>query len=135
MGTGKTTIGPVLAARLGLPFVDSDREIERSAGLTIPEMWRAEGEPAFRAREAAMVAGLLGDGRPKVVALGGGTVTDPRTRRLAIDQALVVTLRASPETVVSRIPNVAGRPNLAVGGDPVARARELLAQREGAYAE
>jgi shikimate kinase/3-dehydroquinate synthase len=136
MGTGKSTVGPLLAARLGVAFVDTDAEIERSAGKSVTELWRAEGEAAFRAREAALVERLLGvGGPPRVIAFGGGTVTLDRTRALAVDRAIVVTLTASAETVVTRVPDVAARPNLAIGGDPAARARELIAQRETAYAE
>jgi len=137
MATGKSTIGPRLAARLGVPFVDSDAEIERTAGKRVPELFREEGEAAFRVREGRVVESLLSDGAPKVVALGGGAVTVKRTRRFAIDRALVVTLTASPEAIAerARTMDVASRPNLAVGGDPVARARELLADRGEAYAE
>lgn len=135
MGTGKTTIGPRLAARLGVPFADTDDVIVRAAGKSVPELWHEVGEASFRAREGEALERLLGDGTPKVIALGGGAVTVDRTRRYAIDRALVVTLTASPETVVARTPDIASRPNLAVGADPVARARELLAARAPAYAE
>jgi shikimate kinase/3-dehydroquinate synthase len=137
MATGKSTIGPRLAARLGVPFVDTDAEIERATGKSVPELFREEGEAAFRLREGRVVESILSDGAPKVVALGGGAVTVKRTRRFAIDHALVVTLTASPETIAerARTMDVASRPNLAVGGDPVARARELLADRAEAYAE
>jgi shikimate kinase/3-dehydroquinate synthase len=135
MATGKSTVGPPLAERLGIPFVDTDAEVERAAGKTIAAMWREEGEASFRAREAACIESLLTDGVPRVLAFGGGAVVDRRTRRLAIDRALVVTLTASPEEITMRSPDIAARPNLAVGGDPVARARELLAQRAEAYAE
>jgi shikimate kinase/3-dehydroquinate synthase len=135
MATGKSTVGPRVAARLGVPFVDTDTEIERATGKPVPELWRLEGEPAFREREATLVERLLLDGRPKVVAFGGGTVTLERTRRLAVSRAVVVTLTASAETIVARVPDLAGRPNLLVGGDPVARARELLGARAECYAE
>jgi shikimate kinase/3-dehydroquinate synthase len=135
MATGKSTVGPRLAARLDVPFVDTDAEIERAAGKSIPDLWREGGEAAFRAREAALVEELLRGGVPKVIAFGGGTVTVKRARRLALDRAHVVTLTASPETIAARIPDIAGRPNLALGGDPVARATELLAERAEAYAE
>jgi shikimate kinase/3-dehydroquinate synthase len=135
MGTGKSTVGPRLAGRLGVDFVDSDAEIERAAGKTVPEFWREQGEAAFRALEAEVVEGLLSSRSPRVIAFGGGTVANKATRRAALDRALVVTLAASPATCAARVPNVAGRPNLAVGPDPVARARELLADREAAYAE
>jgi shikimate kinase/3-dehydroquinate synthase len=135
MGTGKSTVAPALAARLGLPFVDTDAEIERAAGKDIPELWRAEGEADFRARELALIERLLGDGVARVIAVGGGTLTIDRARRLAVDRALVVTLTATPETSVARAPDIARRPNLSVGGDPLARARELIAARAAAYGE
>jgi shikimate kinase / 3-dehydroquinate synthase len=135
MGTGKSTVGPRLAARLGVDFVDTDAEIERAAGRKIPELWRDEGEAAFRAREAALVQRLLAADSPRVIAFGGGTVTQKATRRAALDRALVVTLAASADTCVARVPDVAGRPNLAVGRDPIERARELMADRQAAYAE
>ena len=134
MATGKSTVGPALAARLGVPFLDTDSEIERRTGKRIPDLWREEGEGSFRAREAALVDGLL-KGNAGVIAFGGGTVTVERTRRLALDRALVVTLTASPETIVSRVPDPSARPNLSVGGNPVARAAELLSARAEAYAE
>src|SRR5271154_390267 len=135
MGTGKSTVGRALAATLGLSFVDSDSEIERATGSSIADLWQRDGEPAFRSREAEIVEKLLADEEPRVISFGGGTVTTERTRRLAADRGIVVTLTATPETSVARAGNVATRPNLAVGGDPVARARELLAQRSSAYAE
>jgi len=135
MATGKSTVGPRLAARLDVPFVDTDAEIERAAGKSVPDLWRESGEAAFRAREGALVTELLRDGAAKVIAFGGGTVTVKKTRRLALDRAHVVTLTASPETVARRVPDVAGRPNLALGGDPVLRAAELLAERADAYGE
>jgi shikimate kinase/3-dehydroquinate synthase len=135
MGTGKTTIGARLAERLGVPFVDTDAAIERSTGKTVPQLWREEGEAAFRARELALVEQLLADPAPQVLAFGGGTVTVDRARQLATERALVVTLTASPETIVARTPDLAKRPNLALGGDPLARARELTAHRADVYAE
>jgi shikimate kinase/3-dehydroquinate synthase len=135
MATGKSAVGPLVSARLGMPFVDIDAEIEREAGSSIRELWAREGEAAFRAREAALARRTLTDGVRRVVALGGGAVTDATTRRTAIDHAIVVTLSASPETILRRAGELASRPNLMAGGDPGARVRELLAQRAEAYAE
>jgi shikimate kinase/3-dehydroquinate synthase len=135
MATGKSTVGPLVAGRLGLGFVDTDAEIERATGKSIPDLWRLEGEPAFRAREAALIERLLSEATPKVVAFGGGAVVLERTRRLAVSRAIIVTLTASAETIVARVADVAGRPNLAGGGDPVGHARELLASRAESYAE
>jgi shikimate kinase/3-dehydroquinate synthase len=136
MATGKSTVGPRLAARLGIPFLDTDEEIEREAGKSVREIWREEGEAAFRRRELAMVERVFGDAMPRVIAFGGGTVTMRPARNLATERAIVITLTASPETIVARVgPALKDRPNLALGGEPVSRARELLEARADAYAE
>ena len=104
----------------------------------VPDLWREEGEAAFRAREGALVAGACSaNATPRVIAFGGGTVTTRAHAALALDRALVVTLTASAGDDRARASaTLAARPNLAVGGDPVARARELLAAaRADAYAE
>jgi shikimate kinase/3-dehydroquinate synthase len=135
MATGKSTVGPPLAARLGVPFLDTDDAIASAAGRSVPDLWTTEGEAAFRLREVRLVEEWLQDPTPRVIAFGGGTATSRRARHLALERALVVTLQATPETIVSRVKDVAGRPNLALGGDPLARARDLLAQRAASYAE
>ncbi len=136
MATGKSTVGPRLAARLGLKLVDTDAEIERESGRRVRDLWREEGEAAFRRREVSVVERLFADEAPRVIAFGGGTVTSRRARHLALEHATLITLAASPETIVSRVGDaLPDRPNLAVGGDPVARARELLEERAEAYAE
>jgi shikimate kinase/3-dehydroquinate synthase len=136
MATGKSTVGPRLAARLGIPFLDTDEVIERESGKSVRELWRDEGEAAFRRRELALVERLFADPTPQVIAFGGGTVTVRRARHLALERAIVVTLTASPETIVARVGTaLPDRPNLSLGGEPVARARELLEERADAYAE
>jgi len=134
MGVGKSTLGPLVAKRLHLPFVDTDAELERATGARVRDLLVREGEAAFRDREAALVMALLEDDAPKVFGFGGGTVTTDRVRRLAIDRALVVTLTASPETILGRVRDLAARPNLNVS-DPLSHARELLAHRTPAYSE
>jgi shikimate kinase/3-dehydroquinate synthase len=136
MATGKSTVGPRLAARLGVGFVDTDVEIEKESGRRVRDLWREEGEGVFRRRELALVERLLADETPRVIAFGGGTVTVRRARHLALDRAVLITLAAAPETIVARVGSaLPDRPNLALGGDPVARARELLEERAAAYAE
>jgi 3-dehydroquinate synthase len=134
MGTGKSTIGPALAGALGVPFVDTDSEIEAASGCKIPDLWQKEGEAAFRLREAELAQQLLSERTERVIALGGGAVLDARTRRLALDRSLLVTLTASPQAILERIPDFAARPHLAVS-NPAARVTELLAQRAEVYAE
>ncbi|MDB4943790.1 MAG: 3-dehydroquinate synthase [Labilithrix sp.] len=134
MGTGKSTIGRILAARLGVPFVDTDQRLEEVTGRAIPLLFHEEGEARFREREAELVLSLLDDPEPRVIALGGGTVTVPRVRHRALEAAFVVTLRADAETIVRRVATAGGRPNLAAGS-PLTRASDLLALRREAYGE
>src|SRR5437868_9957345 len=86
MGAGKSTIGRRLAARLNLPFVDADTEIEAAAGMTIPEIFELHGEPHFRDGEARVIARLL-DGGPAVLATGGGSFRREETRRRVAEKA------------------------------------------------
>jgi shikimate kinase len=134
MGAGKSTVGRVLAARLGRAFVDTDEEIERRAGRAIAEIFAREGEAGFRTRELAVVEACRGRGA--VVALGGGAVTQPAVRERLRGCGTVVYLRARPETLLARVGDASERPLLAglAAEARLARLRELLAQREPAYA-
>jgi shikimate kinase len=111
MGAGKTTVGRLLAARLGLPFTDSDQVIEQRAGRPVRQIFAEDGEPAFRALEHQVIAELL-DGPALVLALGGGGAEHPGTRdRLAGVQ--VVYLQVSYEQALRRVAGDRGRPLLA----------------------
>lgn len=102
MGCGKTTVGPLLARRLGAPFVDLDREVERRAGMTVREIFARQGEPAFRQMEAEALRGTL-ELPDVVVALGGGTLTFEGNARWVGAHGLSVWLNLPFATVASRI--------------------------------
>jgi shikimate kinase len=134
MGAGKSSVGPALAARLGRRFVDIDAEIERERGLAVSEIFAREGEAAFRALERAAVLRWLG--APAVVALGGGAIARPDLRAAVLGAGTLVWLRARPETLLARLGDADSRPLLAglSAAARLARLRELLAEREPAYA-
>lgn len=115
MGSGKSTVGPLLAARMGWRFVDVDEDIEADAGTTIAALFAREGEPAFRARERAAIA-RLASGESLVLALGGGAIEDAGTRTLLIesDGTLLVHLEVTLATTLHRCRGTEGtRPILA----------------------
>jgi shikimate kinase len=113
MGAGKTTIGRLLAAKLGVPFTDSDHVIEARAGKPIPQVFADDGEPAFRQLEHEVIADLL-NGEDMVLALGGGAATHGGTRAaLASASVPVVYLRVSHAQAMSRVGGDRGRPMLA----------------------
>jgi shikimate kinase len=111
MGAGKTTIGHLLAAELELPFADSDEVIERRAGRPIRAIFAQDGEPAFRAVEHQVIAGLL-DGPDLILALGGGAAEHPGTRD-KLGSAQVVYLQVGYAQALRRVGGDGGRPMLA----------------------
>ncbi len=134
MGVGKSSIGRRLAARLGVPFVDADAEIERAAQMSIADFFARHGEAAFRSGEARVIARLL-NGGPQVLATGGGAVMDPATRALIREKGVSIWLSAEFELLLRRISKrKAERPMLQTA-DPAATLRELLAAREPIYAQ
>jgi shikimate kinase len=131
MGAGKSTVGRRLAGRLNLPFVDADTEIESAAGMTIPEIFEAHGEPHFRDGEARVIARLLDNG-PAVLATGGGSFMREETRRRIAEKAVSIWLKADPDTIMRRVKRRADRPLLQTN-DPVATINRLLGEREPVY--
>jgi shikimate kinase len=128
MGAGKTTVGRLLAGRLGLPFVDSDQLIEQRQGRTIREIFAADGEPAFRELEHRTVAELV-RGPDTVLALGGGAVVDPRTRA-ELRAVPVVYLKVGYRQAIQRVGGDGKRPMLAR-----ADLADLFAARVAVYQE
>jgi len=131
MGAGKTTVGRLLARRLKLRFYDSDHEIERRCGVKVPLIFDIEGEAGFRARESQVLAELIAlDG--VVLATGGGAVLAEENRRRLAAGGTVIYLCAQPEDLYERVRQDRNRPLLATA-DPLARLRELFAQRDPLY--
>jgi shikimate kinase len=131
MGTGKTTIGRVLAQKLGFQLFDSDHEIERLKQKTIPQIFAEEGEPVFRQLERAFIE----TGHPSqrcVVACGGGLVVQPGMLELLNSKGVVICLHASLETILKRTQGNKNRPLLDVE-DPMERIRNLYTKREAIY--
>jgi shikimate kinase len=134
MGVGKSSIGRRLGARLAIPFVDADAEIEKAAGMSIADIFARHGEAAFRSGEARVIARLL-NGGPQVLATGGGAVMNPATRALIQQRGVSIWLSAEFELLLRRISKrKAERPMLQTA-DPATTLRELLAEREPIYAQ
>jgi len=132
MGAGKSTIGRRLAARLDIPFVDADTEIEAAAGSTIPEIFERHGEAAFRDGERRVIARLL-RGKPKVLATGGGAFMNADTRQRLKTRAITIWLRADLNLLMTRVSKRDNRP-LLKQGDPRATMERLIAERYPVYA-
>jgi shikimate kinase len=133
MGCGKSSVGRRLAAKLGLPFVDADEEIERVAQKSINEIFADHGEAFFRNREGKVIARLLAAG-PQVLATGGGAFIDPETRAKIRASGIAVWLRADLPVLMRRVNKRDTRP-LLKAGDPETVMRNLMAARYPVYAE
>lgn len=131
MGTGKSRVAGLLAGQLGWRQVDTDDEIERRAGLPIPEIFARHGEPWFRKLEHEVVRDLAA-GQRLVIATGGGVVLNPENLRVLGASGVLVCLLADPEVIWERVRQETHRPLLA-GGNPQQRIRDLLAKRRPLY--
>jgi shikimate kinase len=132
MGAGKSSIGRRVAVRLGIPFVDADAEIEKAAGMSIPDIFAVRGEREFRAGEARVIARLL-QGGPQVLATGGGAFMNPDTRAAIAAQGISVWLKAEFDILMKRIRRRHDRPLLQTE-DPGATLRQLMEERYPVYA-
>lgn len=133
MGAGKTSVGKVLARRLGKLFYDCDHEIESATGVRIPVIFEIEGEAGFRAREIKMIADLV-QRNNIILATGGGAVVNEQNRRALAANGTVVYLRASPHDLWQRTRHDRNRPLLQTA-DPLAKLAELYAERDPLYRE
>lgn len=133
MGAGKSAVGKELAALLGVPFLDSDAEIEKAANASIAEIFARDGEAFFRRKEAQVIARLI-DGVPCVLSVGGGAFLSPETRRLVSEVGVSVWLKADLDTLWARVRRKDTRPLLRTP-DPYRTLAGLMELREPAYAE
>ena len=133
MGAGKTTTGRSVAARFGWDYLDSDAEVERVTGSTVPELFARRGEQAFRDAEADALRRACASTAPVVVSVAGGAVLRPENRELLRTSGWVIWLRARPETLAARVGDGSGRPLL--DDDPGAALAALDAVRRPLYAE
>lgn len=132
MGAGKTAVGRVLAARLGVPFLDSDHEIETAANMTIPEIFERDGEAFFRDRESQVIRRLLSEA-PAVLSTGGGAFLRPQNRRMIAERGVAVWLDADLDVLWNRVRHKDTRPLLR-SPDPRATLRRIYAERVPVYA-
>ncbi|MCO5064808.1 MAG: shikimate kinase [Rhizobiaceae bacterium] len=131
MGAGKTAIGRKVALGIGLPFADSDHEIEQASRMTVPELFERYGEPEFRALEQRVIQRLLEDG-PRVLSTGGGAFMNAQTRDVIRARAISVWLKADIDLLMDRVSKKQNRPLLK---DPNPRGvmERLMAERYPVY--
>ena len=133
MGAGKSTIGRRLSARLALPFLDADAEIELAAGMSIPDIFEIRGEADFRDGEVRVIARLLDNG-PAVIATGGGAVMRQETRDRIREKAVSIWLKADSDIIMRRVKRRSDRPLLQTT-DPEATVERLIREREPIYGQ
>lgn len=135
MGTGKTSIGKLLATKLGRGFIDLDQKIERDTGMSIPKIFEVHGEKYFRELEKSAVRETCAK-KNLVIATGGGTVKDAENFRLLKNSGVVICLTCEPEEIFNRTERRGERPILdGAGNERLATIKKLLAEREKFYSE
>ncbi len=133
MGSGKSTVGRLLAERLGMRLVDTDEEVERMAGMSIPEIFERYGEKRFRELEHLAVR-HISELEGAVIVTGGGVVLNPENLRLLRRRGVIFYLHAEPEVICRRLAGDTSRPLLR-GGSLEERVRKLMSQRAERYAD
>ena len=132
MGTGKTTLGRLLAEKIGYKFIDTDTQIERETRKTITELFKTQGEAAFRKLESELVEGLA-QKEGLVIATGGGLVLDPNNVAVLSKTGKIICLTASPEEILARVAKQQDVRPLLQEKDPKAKIIDLLQQRDSVY--
>jgi len=133
MGAGKTAVGKLVAATLGVPFIDSDEEIEKAANMTIAEIFVRDGEPFFRQKESLVLNRLL-DGTPCILSTGGGAYMSADNRDLIAKKGVALWLRADLDLLWDRVKAKDTRPLLQVT-NPKEKLAELYKTRTPHYAQ
>lgn len=133
MGAGKTAVGRALAVRLGVPFLDSDAEIEAAANMTVPEIFERDGEPFFRAKESQVIGRLLDEERG-VLSTGGGAFLAQENRTMISERGISIWLNADLNVLWSRVRHKQTRPLLHTG-NPRATLGEIYTARVPIYAK
>lgn len=134
MGSGKSSVGKIVAERLGYRFIDLDAEIVAVAGCSINDIFARDGEHAFRTLESSQLEQILSTGERSVVATGGGAVISTQNRALMRTLGVIINLKVPLEQVLTRLKGCSDRPLLA-GEDAESRAKALMNEREQFYAD
>ena len=134
MGTGKTSLGKLLAEKLGRGFIDIDQKIEQDAGLSIPQIFEKYGEKYFRELEKNAVKEIT-QRRGLVIATGGGTIKDEENLRLLKNSGVIVCLTTEPEEILRRTERSGERPMLDAEEDRLTTIKKLLAERQQFYSQ
>lgn len=135
MGSGKTSVGRRASKILKVPFVDADHEIEKAAGCSVSDIFNMYGEDEFRAGEERVMDRLLKDGKPKILASGGGAFLSEATRKLSKETAVSLWLRTEHEVLVKRTTGRSHRPQLRNYDDPADDIKKLIEERYPIYGE
>ena len=130
-GTGKTTLGKLIAREKKMPFVDLDDLIVKNSKKTIPEIFASEGETKFRDYESAALKQVC-EQKDQIISCGGGIITREENIKLLKENGFVVLLKASPQTIFNRIYNDKNRPAL-TDKDPLEEIKHMLEVRRNAY--
>ena len=132
MGAGKTAIGKRLATKIELPFVDADTEIEKAAGMTIKEIFEEHGEAYFRDGEQRVIARILQEEGPQILATGGGAYMNTETRKTIQKMGVSIWLKADFDVLMERVSRKSHRP-LLQNEDPAAVMKSLITERYPVY--
>jgi shikimate kinase len=134
MGSGKSTIGPILANTIGFDFIDSDRRLEDREGKSVNEIFREKGEKYFRALEETLIAGLCRRERI-VVSLGGGSLVNEQNHQAVITAGILIYLRTDPQRLAQRLARKENRPLLRDEAGERLSGEQLLGRIEALYKE